>query len=254
MALDIQAQERVNNSAVEPFNEKASELSSLCSWATAYGLNDIADRLLASTYRCAIGYGWRKDYQLSQLLQTVEEVSEYSISAAIGAIEKLAPIYTSIDKMTEKSGANKSDLAILLLKLMPKTYIRFYRYLLDQCEWYEAERTFAAFAQQMDLQAPATKAAAAFLWDSQTQNAIRSNTHVPPDVLLAPWGNRTKAESDEQASYVTRSEPPVDESVMPRIESFPPETLPEFLEAVESAKQYQLGNKWITAWFEHWVT
>lgn len=254
VALDIQAQERVNHSAVEPFNEKASELSSLCSWATAYGLNDIADRLLASTYRCAIGYGWRKDYQLSQLLQTVEEVSEYSISAAIGAIEKLAPIYTSIDKMTEKSGANKSDLAILLLKLMPKTYIRFYRYLLDQCEWYEAERTFAAFAQQIDLQAPATKAAAAFLWDSQTQNAIRSNTHVPPDVLLAPWGNRTKAESDEQASYVTRSEPPVDESVMPRIESFPPETLPEFLEAVESAKQYQLGNKWITAWFEHWVT
>ncbi|WP_281660939.1 NACHT domain-containing protein [Microvirgula aerodenitrificans] len=255
VALDIQKQESAIHAAIQPFNEKCSELSSLCSWATAYGLNDIADRLLASTYRCAIGYGWRKDYQLSRLLQAVDEVSEHSARAAMSAIEKLAPIYTNIDAMTEDSGANKSDFAELLLKLMPQNYIRYYRYWLDQCEWYEAERTFAAFAKQTDLQAPAALAAAAFLWDSQTQGAIRSSTHVLQDVLLTPWGRSAPlAESDEQARNASRLDPPTDESTMPSIESFPPEELPEFLVATRSVKQYQLENKWITRWFTYWVS
>jgi hypothetical protein len=254
VALDIQNQERAIHSAVQPFNEKGSELSSLCSWATAYGLNDIADRLLASTYRCAIGYGWRKDYQLSRLLQAVEEVSEHSASAAMSAIEKLAPIYTNIDEMTERSGANKSDLADLLLKLMPQSYIRYYRYWLDHCEWYEAEKTFSAFAKQADLQAPVALAAAAFLWDSQTQSAIQSNKNVSPDVLLTPWRNMAPAKSDGQGGDAKHPDQQIDESAMPSIEAYPPRSLPEFLVVVDSAKQYQLETKWITEWFNYWVT
>ena len=253
VALDIQNQENAIHSAVQPFNEKGSELSSLCSWATAYGLNDIADRLLASTYRCAIGYGWRKDYQLPRLLQAIEEVSEHNASAAISAIEKLAPIYTNIDEMTEKSGANKSDLADLLLKLMPQSYVRYYRYWLEHCEWYEAERTFAAFAKQTDLQAPVALAAAAFLWDSQTQSAIQSNKHVSPDLLLMPWRNMAPAESDGQGGHAKRSDQQIDDSKMPRIDAYPPRSLPEFLVAVDSIKQYQLETKWITEWFNYWV-
>lgn len=253
VALEIEAQESAIHSTVQPFNEKSSELSSLCSWATAYGLNDIADRLLASTYRCAIGYGWRKDYQVSRLLQAVEEVAEHSASAAMDAIEVLAPIYTNIDDMTESSGTNKSDLADLLLKLMPQTYVRYYQFWLDRCEWYDAERTFAAFAKQIDLQAPCALVAAAFLWDSQAQSAIRSNGDVQPDVLLAPWKSAAPTGSDGQDNSLPRREPPPDESTMPQVEGYPPEMLPEFLIAVDSVQQYQLKSKWITGWFNHWT-
>jgi hypothetical protein len=101
---DTLSQERAIHSTIGRFNEKASELADLCSWATAYELDEIAERLLNSSYRCTLGYGWRKDWQLPRLLEAVEEVSQYAPDAAVSAVEKLAPIYTSIDEMTEEIG------------------------------------------------------------------------------------------------------------------------------------------------------
>ncbi|MBD8723055.1 NACHT domain-containing protein [Oxalobacteraceae sp. CFBP 13708] len=254
VAAEIQSQEATIESAIEPFNEKASELSSLCSWAKEYGLDEITRRLLASTYRCSIGYGWRKDYQLPRLLHAVEEVSHHAAKAARDAIEKLAPIYTSIDKMTESSGANNSDLASLLLKLMPEAYIRYYRYWLDRCEWYDAEKTFAVFAEKTDLGAPEALVAAAFLWGAEARSATRSNQLVSPDALLSQWMSGQPTESVEQVSMGSSREPEDDESTMPTIEHYAPHLLPEFLVAVGAGKQYTLKDKWTTKWLNHWVT
>ncbi len=164
MRAQIETQERAVLSTVGPFNEKGSELTELCGWATAYGLSKLGERLMASAYRYGLAYGWRKDWRLPSVLDAVEEVSRHNQQAAMSALEKLAPIYSAIDQMTEKSGASTSDLAGLILKLMPAAYVRFYRFLLDRSEWYEAERAFAAFVETVDQGTPAADVAAAFLW------------------------------------------------------------------------------------------
>ena len=69
--------------------------------------------------------------------------------------------------MTEKSGASLSDLANILIKLRPDTYVRFYRHLLEQSEWYEAEKAFSAFIDTVDASTPAVETVAAFLWGKE---------------------------------------------------------------------------------------
>lgn len=249
---EIQSRECTIHETIGPFNEKASELTDLCNWATSYELEDVAKRLLASSYRCAIGYGWRKDWQLPRLLEAVEEVAQYAPDVAVSAIEKLAPIYTSIDEMTEKSGANKSDLAGLLIKLMPDVFVRYYRFWLDHGEWYDAERAFATFAKEVDLQSPGGEVAMAFLWEQQTQTAVRANGNEAADSQLARWTSGVPPVSQEQDSRLHSGDEPADESQMPNVESYPPASLPEFLSAVGTAHEYKLESEWVARWFRYW--
>lgn len=251
----IQEQEATIHTTVQPFNEKGGELTDLCSLATAYGLEDLAERLLAAAYRCAIGYGWRKDWKLPRLLDAVEEVAQHDSRAAVSAIEKLAPIYTEIDVMTEKSGANQSDLARLIFRLMPHVYARYYRFLLDRSEWYEAERSFSALAQEVNLDLPEAAVALAFLWDSQAQQAIaqrRSSNQEQVDALLLPWTSGVLTAREERNDTGQSHHEPPNEAMMPSLESYPPADIAEFLEAVNAAQQYQFASKWIVGWFRHW--
>jgi hypothetical protein len=251
----IREQEASIHAMAQPFNEKGNELTDLCSWATAYGLEELADSLLAAAYRCAIGYGWRKDWQLPRLLTAVEEVAQHDPKAAVSAIEKLAPIYTLIDEMAERSGANQSDLSGLLLNLMPHVYARYYRFLLDRSEWYEAERSFAAFAQETSLHSPESAVALAFLWDSQAQQAIaqrRNSSEARVDALLLPWTSGVLPAREERDDTARPEEEPASEGRIPSVESYPPAQLPKFLTAVKAMQQYHLESEWLVRWFRYW--
>ena len=248
----IETQERAVLSTVGPFNEKGSELTELCGWATAYGLSKLGERLMASAYRYGLAYGWRKDWRLPSVLDAVEEVSRHNQQAAMSALEKLAPIYSAIDQMTEKSGASTSDLAGLILKLMPAAYVRFYRFLLDRSEWYEAERAFAAFVETVDQGTPAADVAAAFLWDEAGRASVKKRANPQLDAMLSVWSQghpASQVESDESSSS---KEEDSDESTMPTIESYPPPRLPDFAAAVRDMKRYTLSEKWFVRWFEYW--
>lgn len=249
----ISTLERAALATVGPFNEKAGEMSELCGWATAYGLSDLAERLLSVTYRYGIGYGWRKDWRLPSILDAVELVSKHDSDAGLSAMRKLAPIYTEIDEMTAKSGAESSDLADLLLRLMPDAYTRFYRFLLDRSEWYAAERTFAAFVRSIDRQTPAASVTAAFLWDSASQAYVRDGANPELDALRVAWNRGAPDSSSSRDETTGPREQAVDESVMPRFEDFLPDALSEFVVAVNATRQYSLASKWLVLWFEHWV-
>ena len=62
----IEVHERDLLRTVGPFNGKGSELTELCGWATAYGLSELGERLMANAYRYGIAYGWRKDWRLAE--------------------------------------------------------------------------------------------------------------------------------------------------------------------------------------------
>jgi len=249
----IETLERAVLSTVGPFNEKGSEMTELCGWATAYGLSEQGEQLLAGAYRYGIAYGWRKDWRLPSILESVAEVSRHDPQAAMNEIEKLAPIYAEIDQMTEKSGASTSDLAGLLLKLMPDAYVRFYRFLLDRSEWYEAERAFAAFIETVDHGTPAAEVVAAFLWDGESQASVKMGANPQLDSMVSAWSQGRSASQDVSRENSSSKEDDSDESTMPEIESYPPPMLPDFAAAVRDAKRYTQSGSRFVQWFEYWT-
>jgi len=258
----IQEQAQAVRGTVGPFNEKARELADLCSWATAYDLSDLGRGLLEDTYRYGMGYGWRKDPGLSRLLEVVEKVAASEPSAALQAIGRLAPIYDQIDEMTEDSGARPSDLADLLLKLQPDTYVRYYRHWISRCEWYYADQVFATFAKHVDLKAPETAVALAFASGEETAHALRDRARTPEgaDVasLIRLWDRKGLIGSGAEGGAHKDTEidgiaaPNIKTLPMPSVEDFSPAKLSEFLSAVDATRQYASGPKVIQSWFTYW--
>jgi hypothetical protein len=246
----IEARERTALNTIGPFNEKATELVELCDWATSYGLSELGERLMASAYRYGTSYGWRKDWRLPSILDAVVDISEFDPPAAMRMVEKLAPIYAEIGTMTEKSGASTSDLAGVLIKLRPDAYVRFYRHLLDQSEWYEAEKALAAFICTVNLATPAVGAVAAFLWGEE-RTSIKAGANAELDAKSARWSSRRTASTSDDGNQ-SRTNSDADESALPDIDAYPPAKLPEFAAAVRHASSYTRSESCFVRWFEHW--
>lgn len=246
----IEAAELAALGTVGPFNEKATELVELCDWATSYGLTELGQRLMASAYRYGTSYGWRKDWRLPSVLDAVMEVSNYDAPAAMRLVEKLAPIYAEIDNMTEKSGANTSDLAEVLIKLRPNAYVRFYRHLLNQSEWYEAEKAFAIFIRNVDSATPSIGAAAAFLLRGEC-GSVKTGANPQLDAMYSRWRSHRNSTPNE-GSGQSRTTSDSDMAAMPEIDAYPPAKLREFAAAVRDVGSYTLSGSWFVRWFEHW--
>jgi hypothetical protein len=260
----IEEQANAVHTAVGRFNEKASALSDLCRWASAYDLLELARELLERTYRCSIGFGWRKDSGLARLLMAVEDVALHDREAALRALWELAPVYDRIDDMTEDSGARPSDLAGLLLRLLPAVYVRYHAHWLTLGEWYHADRSFAAFVEHADLADPTVGVALAFVTGAETVQALRRRLLDPALASVASadrlWDRQPPATQPSTAQSSQISEIPdsadviaEDEKPMPAIEDFPPARLTEFLAAIDAAKQYSLGREVLKGWFSHWA-
>lgn len=239
-------------STVGPFNEKGSELTDLCDWAVAYDLRGLAERLMTAAYGYGLAYGWRKDWRLPPILDAVKAASLHDQLVATGLLKKLAPIYSAISRMTEDSGANTSDLAGLLLKLMPDVYVRFYQFLLDQSEWHEAERVYAAFVETVDHGTPAVGAAAAFLWDRASQASVRKGANLQLDEKMSVWNLGRPASQGMSDEYPDPDEKDLGDVVMPDFQGFPPVMLPDFATAVREMKRYTLSEKLLVQWFDYW--
>ena len=239
-------------STVGPFNEKGSELTDLCGWAVAYDLRELAERLMTGAYGYGLAYGWRKDWRLPPILDAVKEASLHDQLVAIGLLEKLAPIYDEISNMTEDSGANTSDLAGLLLKLMPDAYVRFYQSLLDQSEWHEAESVYAVFIETVDHGTPAAGVAAAFLWDGTSQASVRKGANLQLDERLSVWNLGRTVSQGTSDDYRDSEETELGELATLDFQVYPPVMLPDFAHAVSEMKRYTLSEKLFVQWFDYW--
>lgn len=249
---------------VGPFNEKATALADLCSWATAYGLRELAHELLERTYEYAIGYGWRKDPGLAVVLEVVGDIAKRDPAAAVQAVSRLAPIYDQIDVMTEDSGSRPCDLAALLWQLLPEVYVRCYRHFLSQGEWYYADHTFAVFAKRVDLSAPESAVALSVALGEQTVQALQTRSRttegavIPSQVRLWDPDLTTGLKAGETLNEQAQTHaslggaPDLAQPDAPNFEHFPPARLGDFLAEVGKKVDYQLRSTLIQNWLMHW--
>lgn len=236
------------------FNEVANELAALAEWATSYGLRDLARTMLASSYRWVIAYGWRKDSQLHFTINMVDQLAQHDANAARALTRRLAPMVDRVDDMTEDSGTYASDLAELVLKLMPSAYPAYYTQLLDKGEWYVAERCFREFAKVADPADPLAGALTAFLWDRSSYSDFKDRPEARP--LVEQWDLLTSQGPLRQERDRTTPAPPTGPpgAPAPDVEAYPPEQLDEFLAELNAMRQHEQERNLLGAWVEVWKT
>ncbi len=243
------------SSTISPFNERAQSYVDLCEWALRFDLQDLANEILERAYCCLIGYGWRKDPSLAYVIQAIEALIPTAPDEARWAICQIAPVITYIGDMTEDAGARESDLAPLLLKVMPESYVRYYKHWIESGEWYSAEKVFAPLMEKADLSTPIVKLAASFLWDSHAVAAVRERAaqgDLDAQKLLDERASRFGMPVDdlgkERLGDTKSNEEPVDIDVS----AYPPNALDALLVRLKEMQVYVAERRILKGWFDHW--
>ena len=243
------------SSTISPFNERAQSYVDLCEWALRFDLQALANEILKRAYCCLVGYGWRKDPSLAYVIQAIEALIPTAPDSARWAIRQIAPVITCIGDMTENSGSRESDLAPLLLEVMPESYVRYYKHWVESGEWYTAEKVFAPLMQKADLATPIVKLAASFLWDSHAVAAVRERAaqgELDAQKLLDERASRFGMPVDdlgkERLGDTKSNEEPVDIDVS----AYPPNALDALLARLKEMQVYVAERRILKEWFDHW--
>jgi hypothetical protein len=252
---DITSEIASISSTISPFNERAQAYVDLCEWALHFDLQALANDVLKRAFCCMVGYGWRKDPSLAYVLQAIEAMIPDAPDSARWAIRQIAPVITCIGDMTEDSGSRESDLAPLLLQLMPKSYVRYYQHWIESGEWYTAEKVFAPLMEKADLASPLVKLAASYLWDSYAVAAVRSRSNqgeLDAQKLITESAARYGLPADDLGKERFGDTKTNDEAVDIYVSAYPPDALEGLLARLKELQAYVAERRILKEWFDHW--
>lgn len=243
------------SSNISPFNERAQSYVDLCDWALRFDLQALAGEILKRAYSCLIGYGWRKDPSLAYVIQAIEALIPAAPDVARWAIRQVAPVITCIGDMTEDAGSRESDLAPLLIEVMPESYVRYYKHWIESGEWYSAEKVFAPLMERANLSTPIVKLAASFLWDSYAVAAIRERAaqgELDAQNLLKEGASRFGLPIDELGKERFGDTKSYEEPVDIDVSAYPPNALAALLAQLKEMHAYLAERRILKDWFDHW--
>lgn len=242
--------------AVTPFNERATSYVELCQLATTFGLRDRAGVLLRRSLACVIGYGWRKDPTIAFALDAVKAISPKDRAFATDMLRRLVPVVMPLGDMTEDSGTRPSDLAALMIDLMPGTFGAFYNHCLVSSEWYTAANVFAELLSSQPLDDPAMPVVAAALWDSTAVGALRGRAAAGDphaQVLITANAERFGLPVEELGSERERYSSPEPEDPDIDVAIYSASSVQELLAELRSRKAYVAERRIVRRWFDHWL-
>jgi len=241
--------------AVSPFNERTESYVHLCRLATRLHHQELANKLLRTSFACVVSYGWRKDPALSYSLNAIEALADRDPVSAIQFLKRVAPIFAKIDEMAEASGSRQSDLAGPILRLMPNAFAAYYRHCLLSSEWYVGETVFTELLATHALNGPQVPLVTAAVWDGNGISVLRKRAaDGDADALqlfeanVRRFGLRSKDADAEAANDLAKENSQVDIDVS----QFLPSEVLTLLEKVKGKSAYTSESRILKQWYEHW--
>ncbi|WP_193369333.1 hypothetical protein [Pelagibius marinus] len=149
------------NDTVTEFNERADNWTELSKFALLYGLAR-TDELVFRAANCMVGYGWRKDLWLNDVLEAIADVHRKGAANGLGWLKLLTPIVEQITNFTDGDETDhiRSELINTLAVVAPTRLPDFYAHHISQDEHRYAEETLSAFSKLLDFSDPASAALA----------------------------------------------------------------------------------------------
>lgn len=253
---EIDSRSREITTVVTPFNERATSYVELCQLATTFGLKERADVLLRRSLACVIGYGWRKDPTIAFVLDAVKAISSSDREFATDMLRRLVPIVLPLGDMTEDSGTRSSDLAALMIDLMPEIFAAFYNHCLISSDWYIAANVFAELLSNQPLDQPAIPVVAAALWDGTAVGALRSRAaagDLHAMALITLNAKRFGLPVEEIGTQRERYSSPDSEEPDIDVTTFSASGIQELQAELRSRNVYSAAQRTVRRWFEHWL-
>lgn len=143
--------------SIDPCAQRAQQLSRLANFASVHHAKDDARLLLADCAAHLIAYGDHKDLLLHLAVEETDFALTHGLNSdGLAWIERLAPAVAEVRWFTDGDETRHvpSQLGHVLAKHSPGLFAKYYRWLVDQEEYYDAQDVFGAFVEFADLSVP----------------------------------------------------------------------------------------------------
>jgi hypothetical protein len=243
---------------ITEFNERTGKWTDLGRFALLYDQSD-SGNLLQKAARSLVGYGWRKDYFIFDVLANVQQISEVDRPSARKWLARLAPIIDHITEFTDGDGTRhaRTELIELVGEICPEFLPRCYAYHIGQDQYSLAEEALTTHAKSLRYKdGPSVALSRTFLGsvDMATLQELASegrsdakSAFLEQEKFLGGLSiekpERQKATADEQE---VKNKPSTD------FRKFKPSEFAELIEALSPSNLYMEREPVLTGWLQYW--
>lgn len=237
------------------FNEKALRYSRLARISLFHADNNKANYFLRKSATCLIGYGWRKDTLLAELMDALMLCIKKQLPWSGDLIQKVIPLIDQIDEYTDGKETRHipAELAEHILAIQPTLFPAYYSYLIKKEEYDRAETIFGHFLKVCDLSNPINMAIAATTVDKEGLQILQSRAEESSeagqlyDMIYTFLGgiDNTSSPRDKDESI---SKPNTPEEI--DYKAYSPDNLEVLVDDIRKKDGWAKDN--ILVWFEYW--
>ena len=243
--------------AVTRFDMRADKWVELAQFALLYDLQD-SRWLVSRAANCIIGYGWRKDFWLVEVLDSIAAVHDSGAKDGFSWLQTLVPIVGEVTKFTDGDETDyiRSKLINVVAKVCPNRLPQLYAHHIANDEFRYAEETLSAYCKLIDFTDSTSVALAHTFVEEQDILNLRS---------LREAGNvAVGALENEQIHFIGGIEPKQslpenkDEDLdwagtPPDVSKIKPSQFRILIKKASShSLGYKLKRKVLKDWLDHW--
>lgn len=158
-AAVIAKEETYLNEHVTVFNERADKWVELARLGALYDQPGTSGWIRRAA-NCFVGYGWRKDLWLDEVLECIADVHEHGAADGVPMLRRLVPIVEKVTDFTDGDETDhiRSTLIEVIARVTPARLPNFYAHHIDEDEFRYAELALAEHLKISDLGNPAGEA------------------------------------------------------------------------------------------------
>lgn len=136
---------------IVPFNERAETAIKMARFALDYGLREVSGAELEKAADCLLGYGWRKDSFVYEVIESLELLAKRDDVEAKNLFVSLAKEIEGITDYTDGDGTwyAREQFYRGIIKLFPERAPKLYSNLIARQEWYWAEKVAVMYAENL---------------------------------------------------------------------------------------------------------
>jgi hypothetical protein len=252
---------------VTQFGERAERWIDLAQLSLLYGLDE-AEKYVLRAADCIIGYGWRKDVWIFDVLFAVESIHKSGEADVQPWLETLAPFIDQITTFTDGDETNhaQEEFVDLIAEAKPEWLPALYDHYVAVEEYRLAERTLAGVLGELDFSDAASAALANSLMESgdlyELEKLHKAGHAGASDLLrdrraflgIAIARQRPPEKTSKKGKLATKDDLSWG-GTPPDVRKFGPDKLEALLKRVAHPKLgYMHRNESLVRWLKYWAS